>query len=315
MSVLNYEIWNDLADGKAVLAKLKDFAVAQGWTNAEYQTSKAWTNTGGGVYGWTAGTEDFLILTSAGFGAQSLQFRIRVFPTSGDALDNTFEIQGHKGATTYGTDSVHPIVKTATVWTINRPWHSLPSSTIPVTWLFGNSKFLMVICKVDDQYTVCIPFGSPDLVDPAETECDFLPWQSSTYGSTQKWYNHNMTIPFDLATTDVIYFDGARKGSTGSVNFVLTNTTGNVTNFKFGSYGLGVRQNNYSLIRPIFKQKIWVQKASDSRYRMVGTSWVYRVWTEGIAIGQKIKYGSDEYLFFPSGDSLVSKIGIAVRIL
>lgn len=315
MTVLAYETWNDLADGKAVLAKLKDFAVAQGWTNVEYQTSKAWTNLGGGVYGWAAGSEDFLLLTSPGWGSQTLQFRMRVYPTSGDALDNTFEIQGHKGTTSYDTGSTHPLLKTATVWSINRPWHSLPSSTIPVTWLFGNDKFLMVVCKVDDEFCVFIPFGTFELVDPSETEADFLPWNVTAYGPTQRWYSHQISFPYDFSTADCIYYDGARKASTGGVNWTMSTSTNTYSGSKFDNYGRAVLRNIYSAIRPIFKQKFYVQKTSDSRYRLLGSAWVYRIWTEGLQIGQKIKYGSDEYLVFPNGRVLEWFMGIAVRIV
>ena len=315
MTILPYEIHNDLADFKAVALKLKNFAVAQGWTLISYQTSVQWASIGGGLFGFIAGTEDFLHITSPGFGSQSLQYRLRIQNNVSDSLDGIIYVYGHKGSTSYNTSSsTHPAAQTSPsqLWTI-RPEHSFPRSTIPTTWLFGNEKILMVVCKVDSLFSTSMIFGSVDLVDSAETEGDFYPWKSGAYGTAQAWYNHNVIFSLDNATADVIYYDGVRKSSTAGANFILTTGNG-FTNSIFDGYGRCIQRNIYSDIRPIFKQKFYVQKTSDSRYRLLGTGWVYRLWTEGIEIGQKIKYGSNEYLCFPQGRVLEWFMGFAVRI-
>ncbi len=317
MTVLAHEIHNDLADFKAVMLKLKDFAVAQGWTLVSYQTNVQWASIGGGSFGFIAGTEDFLHLTSTGFGSQSLQYRLRIQNNASDSLDGIVYVYGHKGSTSYNASSAtHPAAQTSPsqLWTI-RPEHSFPrgGSPIPTTWLFGNSKFLLVVCKVDDDFIQTMCFGSTDLVDSAEAEGDFYPWKSTTYGTSQRWYNHNVGFSLDNTTVECIYYDGARKSTTAGANFVLTTGNG-YTNSKFDAYGRCIQRNIYSEIRPIFKQKYYTIKASDSRYRLLGTGWVYRLWTEGLIEGQKIKYGANEYLCFSGGRTLEWFMGFAVRI-
>lgn len=317
MTVLNYEVYNNLTDFKAVMLKLKDFAVAQGWTLVNYQTNVQWASIGGGSFGFIAGTEDFLHITSTGFGSQSLQYRLRIQNNAADSLDGIVYVYGHKGSTSYNaSSSTHPAAQTSPsqLWTI-RPEHSFPrgGSPIPTTWIFGNEKFLLVVCKVDNEFCVTMCFGSVDLIDSAETEGDFYPWKSNTYSTSARWYNHSVVFSLDNTLFDCIYYDGARKTTNAGANFILT-PANSYTNQRFDAYGRCIQKNAYSEIRPIFKQKYYVQKSSDSRYRLLGTGWVYRIWTEGLEIGQKIKYGGNEYLCFPQGRVLEWFMGFAVRI-
>ena len=69
MTVLAYEIHENLLTHHDAMEKLKDFASAQGWTILDWRKNNsdwAWT---GSQYDWVAGSESFLMIQSAGYGS------------------------------------------------------------------------------------------------------------------------------------------------------------------------------------------------------------------------------------------------------
>ncbi len=318
MTVLSYVQHNDVSDWRDMMQKFQAFASGQGWTIVTNLQSVEWVHQGGGIYAFDPGAEDYIVMTSTGFGSQSLQFRIRVSPNSGDVNDGIVSIGGHKGATGHDTsNATHPNLQTGggnTLWTF-RDQFSFPRATFPSLWIFGNDKFLFMVAQTDTDYVKTICFGSPELIDTTETEGDLFLWQSSSYPTSARWYNKQMQNPFDLATTGVIYYDGDRKNSNlAGVNYTIS-TLEVVTNRLFtAGYGRLVQRNAYSRVKPLYKQQFFVRHNIDSRWRQLGSSWIYRMDVTDLLIGEQFKLGpTDTYIGFPQGLNTWVK-GFAVRI-
>jgi len=313
MTVLGFEIHENLVDHHDLIDKMRAFAVTKGWTVALYQTNSVWANQGGGVYAWDPGSEDFLILTSPGFGSQDLQFRFRVEDSGAVATHEWVQINGYTGSTALDPIFTHPLIQTTigTPWTQANRHHSFPSQTIPKTWFFGNDKIIIVVVEVDSTFCVTMVFGSVNLFDTTEIEGNlYMPRGSSS--SVNHWFNHNTLVSFDFSVSDLVFYDAEGKVNSGT-NFSF-NTSGLSTNTRFGSLGDCVLRNAFSEIRPMFKQTIYTQRNSDSRYLPLGDPWVFRLDTEGLGIGEKICLGTKEFLAFPNGRVNERFKGFAVQI-
>src|SRR3990172_4813489 len=89
MSLLNYVLYNDVANHHDFMLKLKDFCLAQGWTIVRFYQTIQWASIGGGLFGFVAGTEDYLEVTSPGYGSQNLHFRFRM-NNAGTPVNNEY---------------------------------------------------------------------------------------------------------------------------------------------------------------------------------------------------------------------------------
>ena len=113
MAVLNYELHEKLADHHAMLSALKDFAVAQGWTNVFFNQNATWAHQGGGVYAFDPGAESFLILHSTGYGSQDLQYRFHGGALGTIATHEWLSMYGYVGSSAIDFNSgVHPVSQT-----------------------------------------------------------------------------------------------------------------------------------------------------------------------------------------------------------
>lgn len=316
MTVLNYEFHENLADHHELLEKLKDFAVSEGWTATVFQQNVEWANLGGGTYGWDTGSETFLMLNSTGYGSQDLQFRFRGEADGGEPTHEWIQCYGYVGSTSLDTSvATHPVQQTTigTRWSLSGST-SFPSQTIPKTWLFGNDKFLLVVCQVDNLFVKTLAFGSVELFDSSETEGNLFLHQDSSLPETagNYWFNYNTLVVFDTATDDFLLFDGSKDDCRTSFTF---NASNNHVNGAFYSYGQAVNRNNsVSARRPMYKQDYFALDSGDGRWVHLGKAWVYRIDTEGLEIGERVKYGSEEFLCFANGRVNERFKGFAVQI-
>ena len=60
--------------------------------------------------------------------------------------------------------------------------------------------------------------------------------------------------------------------------------------------------------------KFFLSRNKAIRWVHLGKAWVYRIDTEGLEIGERVKYGSEEFLCFPNGRVNERFKGFAVQI-
>lgn len=317
MSVLNYTIKANINGIYNFLNELKNFAVAQGWTADIHKQGFTWAWTGSN-YDWVADSEHFLALSSSGYGSQDLQVRIRAYATGADPDAEVLEIRGMSGGTK-GVDNAfpdHPVLRaSATNLYFNTyGWNSLPTAPIPQTWFFGNDKFIMAVNKVDSSFVSAFFFGSVELFAPTgETQGMMIGHPMSN--QTWKWYDHHEFCPFDTIQNGYVYYRSTRFLATAlqGWNFYM-NTSNTHANNKFGSFGRIIRENQYSEVRPITKQIMYMQDDADSVWFPLGTSWVYRFFHKDLLIGEVVEMGTNKYITFPNGRLNERFCGMAVQI-
>lgn len=307
MTVLNKEYHSNLAHEKEWLEKLKDFCLAQSWTIDTYETDKDWSSGTGFIDGEGNG-DDYLFVSSSGFGSQDLVYRMKTTP-SGTANSNYIEI-GAFTTTAFSTaTSLNPVIQTDK-FNAQKLAIGLPSATILSTWFFGNNKFIYAPTQIESDYIEHFAFGSIELFDTSETEGNWVGHNRTT--TSQHWFDKDDTVvPFDNYDESILY-DGDGKDNAGTDFRTSSNNSTFSENF-FG-YGHLLTPNNYSQARPMQKHIYFVEDDSDGLWFPLGTSWVYRVNTQGLSIGQTLKLDSEEYICFPFRKA-EHELGVAVRVL
>jgi hypothetical protein len=306
MTVLNVELQSNLVDEKDWLEKLKDFCQAQGWTIDAYEQDKNWQSGTGFVNGNGSG-DDYLFVSSNGFGNQNLVYRMKT-DRSNTANSNFIEIGAFTTTVFSTTTNTNPVLQNDK-FNLRTLAIGLPSSTILRAWFCGNDKFIYVPTQIESDYVEHFSFGSVELFDPSETEGNFVGHTRTS--SLQHWFLKNSAFPpFDSIDRSILY-NGVGETDAGT-NYRLT--ANNTTNSgRFFGYGHLIVQNAFSQIRPLQKQLYYVQDDSDGLWFPLGQTWIYRINTTDLNIGEKLFYGSEEYIVFPFRTPL-QVMGVAVRV-
>ncbi|MCK5605704.1 hypothetical protein KAR91_27665 [Candidatus Pacearchaeota archaeon] len=320
MTVLVKEEHSSVITHHDMLKKLKTFAQNRTWSIPIYQPDKVWVDTGGGVYGWAAGSETFLAIQSSGYGSQTLHFRFRSQAVGSDANHEFIDIGCNKsGETSISTaDPTHPVFQDNLKGGSFRSISFKPTS-IPQVWFFGNDRQILVFAKLSTSFVQILACGTAELFDSAETEGNYCGHSvDSTVTDEAKWYNaptypSKHLIPWDQQEDQILY-DGVLKDSTGyRCNILFDETNANAGNFS--NIGRALKANNFSGNRFLAKPLAYVQRDIDSTYFPIGEYPIFRVVHPGLDIGQQLDFGAEEYIVFP-GLMLNSRdIGVAVRIL
>lgn len=308
MTVLAYEVHANLADHHAFLEKLKDFCNSQGWTVDDFQSSVQWA-WDGAKYDWLAGSESFLEVTSTGYGAQVLNFRFRTEATGADADSEWLQMGAQLGEAINTALSTHPVEQDD--WNLYR-YTSFNPTTLPTVWFFGlDAKFVLAVVKFSADYCNFLTFGSPELFDTADDEGN---WAGYSFSGLSKWYNKNDFIPFDVDSNNIWY--DANRVVTARQAINTTFTTANNFGGEFAKYGRMITRNDYSEVRPVIKPLVYIKHVADDLWRRLGTFPIFRIDHRGLKIGEKVTYGSEEYLTFPMNRGNDERYkGLAVRIL
>jgi len=317
MSLMNYQLYTTVTHHD-VISHVKTFALAQGWTIAEYQADKIWEDQGGGTYGWSPGSEYFLAMQSAGYGSQTLHFRLRSQAESTDANHEWIDFGCNKsGETSINTaDLTHPVFQNNLKLSTSQAASFKPTN-ITKLWIFGDIKHIIVIAQFDANFVQMLTFGTTELFDTSEAEGAWCGHPSDNTNPAQsKWYEYDnyptvYLCPYDGAES--VLYDGVLKESTAYANNCYTNKE----NEALGEYtrlSRAVRNNNYSGRRMLVKPTVWLQRDIDSVFFPIGQLPIYRVFHPGLTIGEEIQFGTEKYLCFPPMRLDVRQIGVAVRI-
>lgn len=322
MALLNYATHTSVAGAKDLLSKLKDFATAYGWVAENYQTSKVWGLVSGVTYGWIAGDQDFLDLSSTGYGSQVLRFRLLVDPY--DASDDTLY--------TCPIDPANPSVSTASATSahLQNSWQttyydkmSLPRGTIPQVWFFGDAKFILVVVQVSATEVATFAWGLPELDSGLQNdaliwhwpghymgnESSTFSWQTLTTNLTYWWNCFGVTFPYQ--TGYLAHWTAAARAT----DYVKSNmgiaTTAVAGNFTKLDDVLAV--NGFTNKRTLVRPTSFLKNVSTGVWYPAGVLPVAYCKFTGLSIGSTITYGAESYLAFPVVLS-THDYGIAVRI-
>lgn len=312
MAILNYEYHTNVVTHHDALAKIKTFALAQGWIIKEWQANKKWEDQGGGVYGWSAGSESFLAIESPGYGSQTLHYRIRSLAEGLDGNHEWLEIgavlAAHIAIETIGT---HPVQQHNLKSNYKVSWK--PAS-IPEMWIFGNGKQILVFARFDEKFTQCMCFGTVELYNLAENEGNWI--GHSQIDTSTKWHEYlssgnNFVCPADEA--DSVLYDSILKTSSGYACEIQSNYNNQVAG-GFSVLTRALQFNNYAGTRVLVKPKCFIKRDSDEVFFPIGELPIYRFYHPGLSPGQELDYGSSSFLAFPGILLLDRFFGIAVQI-
>lgn len=312
MTVLNYEHHTNVVTHHDALAKIKTFADGQGWSIEEWQANKEWADQGGGVYGWSAGSESFLAMESSGYGSQTLHYRIRSMAEGLDGNHEWMEIGAVTAAhTAIDTVSTHPVQQNNLKTNYRVSWKL---TTIPELWIFGNDRQIIVLARFDEKFTQCMCFGTCELYDSAEDEGNWI--GHSQVDTTTKWHEYltsgaNFVCPADVAGS--VLYDAELKESANYACEVQSDDQNSIEG-GFSILTRALQANNYAGTRVLIKPKVFVQRDSDSVFFPIGELPIYRLYHPGLAVGQQLDYGANSFLAFPGILLLDRYFGIAVQI-
>lgn len=306
MTILSYVEHEELATHHVALEKLKDFALARGWTVLDWQTNVRWAWSGS-QYDFIAGSESFLMLQSAGYGAQTLHFRLRGEAAGTDPNHEWVQLGSQPAGSTSinHASSDHPVQQSA--WNLYR-YNSFKPVSIPKMWIFGNDKFLMAVTQMNSIWCNILAFGTVELFDTADDEGQFCGYGQA--GSSMQWYEYSEVDPF-LNKSGLVYYDGAAKIGSTLMHSMASPFDG------FFAYMDCTLENAFSEVRPEFQGLVYVRHNSDSLWRILGTFPVYRVDVRGYQMGEIATYGSKKFVCFPSCklNDADRYYGLAVRIV
>lgn len=319
MSLLNHQIHYNVSSHKDVLAKIRNFALARGWTSDHYETGVQWANTGGGYYDWIAGNEDFLQLWSDAHGSQNMVFRFRATGSGADPQEEILHLTGIEPARRAldHASSYHPVDRYSYTHSYSRRL-SLSPGQMPCLWLFGDDQFIFAIIQMTAGLVQGLFFGTVELFDTSDVL--YLSLLSQSPSTTlRKWYEAEswltaFRMPFYFwQDTYNIYWCNTGVGGSGTLRYNLRFTHEQAQGY-FNKLDQAVAANNFSGKRTLIKPTVFMQRASDSLWYPVGTFPIYWIVYEGLQIGQTLTYGTEQYLCFPSIYSS-AKYGIAARVV
>ena len=193
--ILNEQIHYSVNGMADAFDKLRQFAIAQGWTVDYWAPNSAWDSSS--PYGWISGSETNLQLFSDGYGNQGMVYRLRMVPTGvSDPAENKFY-----PFITQTADRHHSLIAThpAAQNTLAPPSNytnsqSMPLSTFDSMYLYGNEKFISMTLKVTSMSVITVTIGTIELFRSWENYANglYFLWSSgSSYSGNNnyKWYS------------------------------------------------------------------------------------------------------------------------------
>jgi len=300
------------------LEKIKDAMSAGGWTIDQFSNACQWQETSPvGYYDFDTGNEGSLIVSSSGYGSQTLHYRLRTLEHA--TLTDTAWLM--LGAFRSGTETLDHT--SAIIPFMQGNWNDRNSNksaymsiprAISKCYIFAYNKYFVVASIiVDSSYCLTLAFGSPELIDTAKTDCQFAGYNLDD-GYSYNWSAQLQKDPFWKAD-DSIYYNGSVPSSP-DVAYNIQNTSYHGDSFSgtFHSYvNILNSENLYSDIQPLFKPMVYCKNTS-GYYEPIGTFPIFRAkFLSEYTIGQIKTYGTKKYRMFPSGVASASA-GFAVRI-
>lgn len=314
VSILTYTREVTINDGYDLLVKLEEVASALGWTT-DIQHDVLWEDQGGGVYGWSAGTGDYLEIKSAGYGAQNLVYRFWWTVTASGTRGDLYYSLIDPNNPTYSTaSSANPYLQNRI--NTDSQWYktSVPDGAFTDgAYFFGNERFIVVICGLYADALSAFAVGIPDLLPEFFTEPDIsflFPAQNFLLNnSTYYWdsLKSNPTVwkgPFGYLDQSTVYNRyqatvGCGPSSGGVAASVFTNQNV-LPSGDFAQLRYLVRYNAFSDKRIGAQPTIFLKDSVTGQWYPCGVLPVLLLPYSGLALGGEITYGADTYRAFPN---------------
>lgn len=316
--LLNYSYHANPTSHHDVLAKLKTFAEAQGWTtDYYYNESVQWGATGGSPpYGYISGSESAMGLYSNGYGSNNIIIRFRCEASGSLPQNEWYWATGIKPAAgrTLDTDSLTDPLNIAADY-FTHPWYaktSLSPGTMSAVWFFGDDKRIITVIAVDSSFVLFQYFGIPvlfDESDPGVYSCINPRSQNVNY----YWYNAWSEVggsayqfPWERVVTGggwVNTYDAAyantdglfRHGTSCNSDVELGSGVG-----YFNDCNYAIKLNSWTGKRTLIKPTVFLERQSDNIWYPMGTYPVYYLPFSGLGIGDVISYGAEDFMCFPN---------------
>jgi len=298
------------------LTRIREFLIANGWTEEEYVSGMEWLSDGDGTYSWQLGgdAETFLDMSSQGYnglGNQDMRYRFWVTASGADPLAEYLYVSLVDPTDPEVDENVSttPVLqKYVTYLRIGIPTgtgltiHAFDLNT-------GFPTFATFILQLTDYFNVLFAIGCPDLF--VTTDEVWGIWGASTALAYYTITGHNLQTRQPLAK-----WNNYRGGNTGvwQSNHYCGGTYGwSATNYGFiAPYGGAVQLNAYAGRRSFIKPIYFCTDDNDQLWPVGSYPWYYCRWP-GLDLGETITYGGQQYVVFPDG--FTSKdYGIGMRI-
>jgi len=344
MSTLNYQAYSTPASGKEMLQNIAAKASAWGWTLGEDKTGAdyGWVQTTG--WSLAAGDQRFLQLENGTISEHSQQLCYRFVVDNDATYDDILKVSGIPYADkTYDiNDAYDPCEQDHyngrnTQGSADFRSASIPDSSFNNMWIFGDEKFIAVVCQVDSDHVYSFAFGLPELIPEFKSRSDLMgvwiggstyqyKWSDMDSSPTQFW-------PFCSPEHETaangydryIYWDSAGRTHTDDYlhNFYLHNDQPVYDSMHWSStpgeglgmrMELGMRMISYNNFRMVQKPAMFIRDTASSKFYMFGTLPVYHFPYSGLTIGEEVDWGGSTYIVFPIQKQGVSDWGFGFKV-
>lgn len=294
--VLTETIHYNPADAHDALDKIRQFALALGWT----------------VDTWVSGTTSQLQLWSPGYVCQEMCYRLEV--NNVDAQEQTLTMR----PVIPGQRNSGFSFSTSYCWGGNSTSYyntSLPASTFDALYLFGTKRFIAAVFHIDPIAVVTLQIGTWDLFPSwwyygPGLNFSYNPQDNWGTTSTYKWYNMAdnplnwappMTQKWSTTIGYNIWYEGAKRASTDfACNYRPTSTV--AAGSEAGDFNRAnglCRYNDYTGKRMAFQSSFFVRHPTLGVWYPIGVSPFAWVNGRDLNIGEVITFGADQYRCFP----------------
>jgi hypothetical protein len=335
LPVLTTATYTNLAGGTEYIRRLRNFFSTLGWTENEWHDNNVvWKTLT--PFGWIAGSESFLDVSTTGYGAQAIRFNFRM--ELSDATRHKLWIAPVDPVVpNYSLQATRPCAQTSPhhVWQAPGYFHgtNMPAGTIPQVWFFGNAHFLASVIQCTTGTNIIWGLGSPTLVDEYQSRTDlWFQWLPQVIGdpmiSSQYWDNmlsnptawwNGFSYPFldnPASGAAYAYVESAVRDQTNYYYYTNACQGQNaltITGGKFDNLNQIALFNSFSNQRPGIIPSIYIKKVSTQQWSRVGMLPLAYVRSSGIAIGDELDYGGQTYIAFPNRYS-TDTTGVIFRV-
>jgi hypothetical protein len=314
--IVNYQKIVNVNGAQGLLAGLRAFAIAQGWTSESYLTNVKWL-TGSG-YVASGGYLDFLQLFSNGYGNQQLRYRFEAYPDQGSypQVSWFFNCPTIPGNPTYNTaSSTRGCYQDQ--WQASR-WYdwNMPNSTFPAAWFFGHGKtWLFWVAQITSEWAIGGGIGTVLLLPEFQSRVD--DWQMYfagcySYSFPQShWYNINsyrtrwgmqLQPATNAADWRMMYSPASQYNRSVWTDTVRSNCYTDASSNVGGHFGRlhEVVQFNAFTNKHVAVLPSWFYRDfASGQWHVIGTLPISMIKNNGFNFGDSLFFGSDEYLAFP----------------
>ena len=316
--VLNYASYTPVAGGADFFDKFRNFAVATcGWVEEQAQTDKIWDTSP--PYGWKAGDEDYLAISSLGNGAQVMRFEFRRNPTIVSAITyDKFAVCPIRPANwAYALNATHPISQTNRCWQVmvgnDYTDVNMPNGSYEACHLFGNEKIIIVVNQYTTGVNVVWAIGSCDLYPELQARTDLWqhfychqhPADSAIYmcdvipANLTWWFNGMARLSTDVGNGYNVWLESDRR-IYDYVRYSIGTDRDNEPAGAFENLLYLVRYNTFSDKRTIIQPRVYYKGVSSGKYFPAGTLPFGYTKFSGLAIGEEIDVGGETFRVFPT---------------